>query len=77
MELILGYVKALLVCSVDNVTRRLISALATKSFEKISYTIALTPRQYLSHMDRNLGWPPRSQLAASMLDHNYDQLGAQ
>jgi len=26
------------------------------------YTIALTPRQYRSHMERNRGWPPRSQL---------------
>jgi hypothetical protein len=27
-----------------------------------TYTIAFTPRQYLSHIDRNRGWPPRSQL---------------
>lgn len=27
-----------------------------------TYTIALTPRQYLSHMERNLGCPPKSQL---------------
>ena len=26
------------------------------------YTIAFTPRQYRSHMGRNLGWPPKSQL---------------
>lgn len=32
------------------------------AFINMTYTIALTPRQYLSHMDRNLGWPPRSQL---------------
>ena len=25
-----------------------------------TYTMALTPRQYLSHMLRNLGWPPMS-----------------
>ena len=24
------------------------------------YTIAFTPRQYRSHIDRNLGWPPMS-----------------
>jgi hypothetical protein len=27
-----------------------------------TYTIAFTPRQYRSHIDRNLGWPPKSQL---------------
>jgi hypothetical protein len=27
-----------------------------------THTIAFTPRQYLSHMERNRGWPPRSQL---------------
>jgi len=26
-----------------------------------THTIAFTPRQYLSHMERNRGWPPRSQ----------------
>ena len=25
-----------------------------------TYTIALTPRQYRSHILRNRGWPPRS-----------------
>lgn len=27
---------------------------------RFAYTIALTPRQYLSHIERNLGWPPIS-----------------
>jgi len=26
-----------------------------------THTIAFTPRQYRSHIDRNLGWPPMSQ----------------
>lgn len=26
----------------------------------VTYTIAFTPRQYLSHIDRNRGWPPIS-----------------
>jgi hypothetical protein len=28
----------------------------------VTYTMALTSRQYRSHIDRNRGWPPRSQL---------------
>lgn len=34
-----------------------------------TYTIAFTPRQYLSHMERKRGWPPRSQLR-----YQYQQL---
>jgi hypothetical protein len=37
-------------------------ALVNVSLVRRTYTIAFTPRQYLSHIDRNRGWPPRSQL---------------
>lgn len=30
--------------------------------------MALTPRQYRSHIDRNRGWPPRSQLELVSLE---------
>lgn len=39
-----------------------ISPMSTSHSTCCAYTMAFTPRQYLSHIDRNLGWPPKSQL---------------
>ena len=39
-----------------------ISTTTTAGISHVTYTMAFTPRQYLSHIERNLGWPPRSQL---------------
>lgn len=37
-------------------------------------TIAFTPRQYRSHIDRNLGWPPMSRKERERLQHFHYQV---
>jgi len=56
VEFILGNIKALSVCGIDDVSEWT-SASTSSTFDGPgeAYTMAFTPRQYLSHIDRNLG----------------------
>jgi len=47
-------------------------AVAMRDMLERHYTIAFTPRQYRSHMERNLGWPPRSQLLPMVSRYTLD-----
>ena len=52
-----------LIGRIDNEAERNNEWTFTRERIGTTYTIALTPRQYRSHIERNLGWPPKSQLS--------------
>lgn len=55
------------VCRIDNIPGdSMISWQRQAVLVGGTYTIAFTPRQYRSHMDLNLGCPPKSQLQQSV-----------
>ncbi|EFE41156.1 hypothetical protein TRV_04105 [Trichophyton verrucosum HKI 0517] len=54
------------VCGIHDVSTAELAASSSSSSSsfglRMTYTMALTPRQYRSHIGRKRGWPPRSQL---------------